>query len=564
MRLSRAWLVWVAQPLTIAVVLLLSLAGHERTFDVPVNNSPGAIQTLVQAKTTLDHGWWWTNPSLGAPSGFHAVLLPNGASVDQFIIRVLGVVMTNVAGVVNLAWLLMLMMAGGSTAWCLRRLGASVPAAWVAGVLFALCPYTLYQNIDRPAITPYLVPFAATAAIGLATNAWDGWSRRERGILLVGNGLLGLNGLDYAYFGAFFTIIGVIAGAVRARKLSYAARTVLVPAAIVLTAAIHLMPTVFARQRESVPDDSQRLVIESEQSGLKIRHLVGPLPDHWLRFLGGWNRREHLEGFPYESENQLSKLGMVGTVGFIGLLAALLIPAIAGPSPAGDSVHVASRLNLAGFLLGTVAGLGTLVSLWISPWVYAYSRITPFIVFFSLLGVVFWLDRATEGRRRSLPIWAALLTFGLLDQMVAVRPLHNQVARSSMEFRALHALVGTMEQRLPPGAMVFQLPIRPYPYDTRVVRFLPYDLFRPYLVSHHLRWSYPALTDAQVRDEAARSGVAPAALAARLAQDGFSAVLIDRYGYRDNADVIVEAIRAAAGRPVLDETERYIALDLRR
>jgi hypothetical protein len=113
--------------------------------------------------------------------------------------------------------------------------------------------------------------------------------------------------------------------------------------------------------------------------------------------------------------------------------------------------------------------------------------------------------------------------------------------------------------------MIFQLPVRPYPFDSRVFRMGPFEHFRPYLVSRHLRWSYPALTAAQVREEGRRAGGDVAALPARLAQDGFAAVVVDRLGYPDGGDGIVTAIQTATGRAgVLAESERYIALDLRR
>jgi phosphoglycerol transferase len=564
MRLSRSALIWAAQPALAGLALCVSLARPDRALTVPVNDSPGALQTLVQAKTTLDFGWWWTNPSLGAPSGFQAVLVAREAGVDHLVLGVVGFIARDVASAVNISWMLMLILGAAAAAWCLRRLGVSTAGAWVMGVLYGLCPYALYWNIEAPGVTPYLVPFAATAALALATDSWSAWPRRDRLALMAGTVLLGLNGLDYAYFGAILTAIGAVAGAVRARQATRVLTGGVVPAVIVAAVVLSFLPVALAWHQEGEPPGVLRPVADSESAGLKIRHLIGPLPDHWLPLFQVWTSRESHAGFPGETENQFSRLGLVAAAGFLGLLASLLIPAWAGPQPNGDVVRAASRLTLAGILLATVGGLGSAVSLLIWPRVTAYAHITPFLAFFALVAAAFWLDRVTVRLRRPHVLWAAVLILGLFDQSVAARPLNSRLAVRRAEHQQLRAFVSGLEQQLPPGAMVFQMPLRPYPLDRRQFLMGPYDHFRPYLVSHQLKWSYPALTAAQVRHDADRVEGDPADLPARLAREGFSAILVDRYGYRDNGDTIVEALLAAPGRPaVIDQTRRYVAIDLR-
>jgi phosphoglycerol transferase len=555
---------WAAQPAMAGLALWLFLARTDRAFNVPVNDSPAALQTLVQAKSTLDHGWWWTNSSLGAPSGLHAALVPREASVDQLVVHAAGLMTTDVGSAVNLSWMFMLMLGAASAAWCLRRLGVSTPGAWVIGVLYGLCPYALYWNIEAPGVTPYLVPFAATAAIALATDSLHSWPRRDRFLLVAGTLLLGLNGLDYAYFGAILTAIGAIAGAVRARRTTRVLTGGIVPAVIVVAVLLNFLPTGLAWRGEGEPAGIQRRVADSESVGLKIRHLIGPLPDHWLPLFQVWSAREGHARFPSETENQLSRLGLVASAGFAGVLLTLLVPGLAGRPPNGDVVRAASRLTLAGILLATAGGLGSAVSLLIWPRVHAYALVTPFLAFFALVAAACWLDQLTARLRRPQILWVVVLILGLLDQSVAVKPLNKRLAVRRTEHRQLRAFVGGLEQRLPPGAMIFQLPLKPYPFDRRQFLMGPYDHFRPYLLSDQLRWSYPALTAAQVRDEAERVAGDPAELPARLAREGFAAIFVDRYGYRDNGAAVVEALLAAPGRPsVLDETQRYVVFDLR-
>ena len=81
---------WLAQPVFVVVVVWLALGGPDFQFDTPLMFSGDALYFLAQAKATIDHGWWWTNPSLAAPSTLHAVLLPWGGNVDQIIVRITG------------------------------------------------------------------------------------------------------------------------------------------------------------------------------------------------------------------------------------------------------------------------------------------------------------------------------------------------------------------------------------------------------------------------------------------------------------------------------------------
>jgi hypothetical protein len=153
----------------------------------------------------------------------------------------------------------------------------------------------------------------------------------------------------------------------------------------------------------------------------------------------------------------------------------------------------------------------------------------------------------------------------LVDQRAAAVPLNASYAGIAAEVSELRGFVRGLEAKLPPSAMVFQLPLRTYLDDDGIARMQPYDPIKPYLMSRTIRWSYPALTNQQVRWQQAAARLDPARLARELAAEGFSAILIDRYGYADNGAAVVAAIQDASDHePVLGQTSRYITLDIRR
>lgn len=552
----RELVVWLAPPALIALILFAALAGPQRAFSVPVNQSPSALTYLAQVKGVLD-------------DGTQTHLLPWIAPVERLIVRAVGLTGAEVGGTANLAWLLTLMLGGSFAAWGYRRLGISIPGACVLGILYGVSPYALYWNLEEPSVIPFLVPFAATAALALATGAIADWPRREVFVLLGGLVVLGLNGREYAYFGAFLTVIGAVAGAVRSGRAAPAearttrTRSTMVAAVLLAATVVSLVPAIRAPQPE--PDPTFRVTAaDAETGGVKFRQLVGPLPSHWLPPFSAWSRREGAAGFPYETANHLSRLGIVAGLGFLGLLWALLVPAAAGPPPHGETVRAASGLTLAAFLVATVGGLGTVVSLLIEPTILVFSRITPFLIFFSLAAVGVWVERAAAGRRRGPLVWAALAIFALLDQMVAIRPLHRGVAKTRIEYRQLQGMVEVLERELPSGARVYQLPDRTDHLQRRVVRMQPNDDLKPYLVSRHLQWRYPPRTAAETRDDKPRDALEPDALPARLAQDGFSAIVVDRLGYDDHGEAVLAALHATGRTTVLAQTERYVALLVRK
>ncbi len=541
---------WIAPPVAVGVILWIALASPDRAFSVPVNQGASALEHLTQVKTVLHEGR-------------QSPRLPWFAPIDLTIVRVVGLTGTAVGGTANLAWLLMLMLAAPVAAWSYRRLGLSPVGAGVMGVLYALSPYALFWNIEAPNAIPFLVPFAATAALALATGALRDWPKRDVIVLLGGNVLLGLNGREYAYFGAFLIAIGAAAGAIRLRGTGAGRRGAMVAAVMVAAIVVSLLPGLRSPQRD--PDPNFRVTAgDTESGGVKIRQLLGPLPFHWFPPFATWSRTEGMAGFPYESANHLSRLGILAGIGFLGLLAVLLIPSAAGPSPHCETVHAASGLALAGFLVATVGGLGSVISLLIEPEILTFSRITPFFIFFSLTAIGVWVDRAAAGRRRGGLVWAAVVVFALTDQMVAVRPLHRGVEKARVEYRQLQSFVEALEGQLPDGAKVFFLPNSTDALTRRGVRMAPNDFLKPDLVSSHLHWRYPTRTDAEAQEDKVHTALEVDALPGRLGDEGFAAIVVDRFGYEDNGQAVREALVATGRTSALAESDRYVALVIRR
>src|SRR5262245_23438083 len=555
----------VAQALLIAVSLYLLLEGWHRDVRVPLRFSNDSLWFLMQSKSTVDNGWWWSNSRLGAPFGLDELAYPSNSNVDQTIVWAVSRFVPNAAATVTLTWAIVVILSGLSATWCMRRLGVSTLTSMAAGTLFALSPYALYRDIDHFSLVIYLVPFACTAALLLASERPpQNWYWKGAAAVLAGCAVLAFDYVYYAFFGAFCVCVGSIVGylAHRDRRILVAGGVCVV--VIASCTLLNLAPSFYSWSRHGRPMVlREKVPAESETFGLKIRQLISPVFPNRFPPFRTWTEHEAAARFPNENENWTSRLGLVGTLGFLWLLAQWFVADAARPR-AATLLRSASRLTLAALLLSTVGGFGTLFSLFVSPDIRAYNRILPFIEFFSLLAVSLAVDSLFKTRRSRAVAAVVVLTVGIVDQGQAAQHFNVQYSRIVSEVSSLEGFVHKLEGDLPNGALVFQLPFRAYMNESNFGRMQPYDHFKPYLVSHTLRFSYPALSNEQVRWQQAAAGLDLRRLTFQLAAERFSAILVDRYGYEDNGDAVTAAIHRVVGDDrVIAETDRYVALDIR-
>src|SRR5262245_17611118 len=78
----------LTQSLLIALALFVMCDGWQRDFRVPLGFVSDSLWYLAQAKSTVDSGWWWWNPRLGAPYGLDEVSFPSNSTVDQAVVWV--------------------------------------------------------------------------------------------------------------------------------------------------------------------------------------------------------------------------------------------------------------------------------------------------------------------------------------------------------------------------------------------------------------------------------------------------------------------------------------------
>jgi hypothetical protein len=507
------------------------------SLDVPYIYLSDANQYQAAIKGVLDHGWYWHNASLGAPGQAQLFDFPSlaGDPLDVLAFKFLGLFSSDSAVVLNVFFLLTFPAVGLAAYLVLRRFGLTAAVAIACSILYSLLPYHFNRGEGHLLLAAYYaVPLGAYLVLSvLGDRALFGRWRLTLGTLAL---CAVISFASASYYYSAFTIL-LVGGAAVLRSLANRSWRPLVHGggvigAIAAFSFLTLLPSfVYWARHGTNPDVGHRLPLESELYGLKLAQLVLPIEHHRIGWLG--HLRETYNGwFPLTEASFDTPLGIVATVGFLGLLGLCLLQLVTpgrrlAPSLFGD----AGLATLLALLFAWVGGLGVFVAA-IYPQIRGWNRLSIFIAFFALLAVGLVLDRLM-GRMR--PLLGALLLFavlavGILDQTSsAFVPPYDTLAAG---YRSDGDFVRGLEANLPKGAMVLQLPCVPYPEAGTRQNMFDYDLFRGYLHSRDLRWSYGRIKG---RDDPAKT-VAKEKVP-DLVRDakalGFAGIYVDRYGYAD-------------------------------
>jgi hypothetical protein len=183
------------------------------------------------------------------------------------------------------------------------------------------------------------------------------------------------------------------------------------------------------------------------------------------------------------------------------------------------------------------------------------------------IALLFLVRQLTSISRAWRTKWAillacALVAVGLFDQLPP-RATAAQVSSIREHVISDAKMVADIELQLPAGAMVFELPIMDYPEVPPLHGLADYEQFRPYLHSHHLRFSYGSNKGRyreQWQREAEQMGVPE--MVRLLEKYGFSAILINRKGYQDKGKSLLSSLGEAGKSRIITQTPDFVVVAL--
>jgi phosphoglycerol transferase len=262
-------------------------------------------------------------------------------------------------------------------------------------------------------------------------------------------------------------------------------------------------------------------------------------------------------------------LGTLGTLGLLLLLARLLLlPRVA--TERGQLYALLSVLTVLAILVGTTGGLVTIVSLTAFSVARCFNRLSIFIGLFALAALFAALDDLRRRCARSgWRAWAAgagllcLLPLGFLDQTGLNYFAAFPAARA--EYNSDRAFVRRVEDSVPPGTKIFQLPYVSFlSYVNDAGHMGAYSHFRGYLHSRTLKWSFGAMHGRPADRLHAQVAARPVPQFLEcLAYLGFGGVYVDRFGYEDNgARVEADLHKLLGSEPIVSGNGRLAFYDM--
>jgi phosphoglycerol transferase len=281
-------------------------------------------------------------------------------------------------------------------------------------------------------------------------------------------------------------------------------------------------------------------------------------------------------------------IGLLGAAGFLGAVVHSLTRGWGArrrdDRPPHDRAALRDDLGLlvvVATLVATVSGGAIFLSLAGFSQVRVWNRMSLLIGFCALTFALTWLEQgwrlvreriaSTPARDRAWPrqavgvaLTAALVGFVLWDGAHVV--VDHDAADATWE--ADRDYVAAIDDAMPDGTAVFQLPVTPFPEAGPVYDMDDYDHLRAFVHTEDARllWSYGAMRgrpdgDWQqiVRDELGEVGSLPALLGA-----GFDGLWVDTFGYADRGAAVRAALDDATGvEPLVSADGRTLFYDLR-
>jgi phosphoglycerol transferase len=547
---------------------------------VPFDYDGDSLLYSLMIKSTLDHGWFWTNPSVGAPGALLLYDFPASAhdSFHLLVIKLMSVFTSDWALLTNLYFLLGFPLTALSAMAVSRHFGIGRRTAIVGSVLYAFLPGRLLKGETHVFMDVfYQVPLAILVVLWvcgdrpplLQANATGKRSialtlRDTRSyVALAICALSASTSLYYAFFTACLLLAGGAWASIERRTLRNLVSGALLAFAIGVGLAVNALPSIVYTARHGPNlEVAHRKPIEAEYYGLKITQLLLPADGHRIPAFERL-KREYNSTAPLVNENRFASLGLIGSAGFLALLGFAVTGRRTRHAPE-QWLRPLGVLNLIAVLLGTIGGLGALMALIVTPQIRSYCRISVLIGFLSLFAVMILLECV----RRPRPVLTSillpmLLLLGLFDQVtpLAVR----DYAATKSEYASDADLVRRIEAALPNRAAILELPFMPFPETAPVHRMSGYAPVRFYLHSRTLRWSYPAMRGRGRVGASEAAALEPSTIAGVLKSVGFGGILIDRHGYVDGGGAIESAFSETLNSvPIVSNNGRVSFFDLTR
>lgn len=509
----------------------------------------------------VDEGWIFNNDRSGYPFGSNFLDYPGADAGNHFVIKLLSSLTGGWVGGLNLYFLIGFPICFVASYITARAFGLNRSFSVAVALLYSFTPFHFLRLVYQHLF--YTWYFVAPVFFYLALSVYRTGqeptaSSLRRRIAMGIPATLGL--FILASFGVYYAVFGVIvigfAGLLSwasSKHLQGLKKSILLSCAIGTGVALNIAPNVLNTFTNGVNEEAaHRSPGQSEHLGFKLMQLFLPRLDHRSSALANLTQAYN-NGSPLINENATATLGMIGSAG-LGLVFLFLVFRPSGAAN-DERLRLLAAITFVLFMFGTIGGLGTVFAWFISPSIRGWNRISVFIAFSTVLFTFIALqillkEKAPRFARHATAIAAVALLFGLLDQTTSA--CKSCYVQRKAEFENDKHFVQAIESALPPGAAVYQLPYFAFPEEPPMNRMMSYQSMAGVIHSKGLHWSFGGMRgrdgDAFYRALVKEPTNKQLNVIRRL---GFDGIYIDRRGYADNGDALINELSELLQSPPL-------------
>ncbi len=469
---------------------------------------------------------------------------PYSDSASFFTVRFLSLFFDSPHVIINCFYLSCFVLSALVAFLCMRYLKVSTYASVAMSVLYGFCPYMQQRYAHIWLVPIYMIPVACLIAIDTIKNE-DESKKHFTNIFLL-SFLCGFNGLYYAFFACM--LIG-IAGVIRILNKGFKKwrEPAVALLGVIFAVGVNIVPNIIYHMINGSNPASEVAIRgrgEVEIYGLKFVMMLIPSLFHRIKPLSDLSWR-YVNEFPMISENTTEVIGLVASTGLLISLLMLF---------KNKSEHKEiSYLNIGLILCGTIGGLSSLIALVISLPVRSYNRLSIVIMFLSVLEIAYILDMLKDKTKAAIwiPVFVLITFIGVFDQTFTYNP-RGELEIYEHKRNSIHEI----EDMMPEGAMIFELPYGEWPSGGG------YGKFIGYIESEDLRWSFGAMQGREESEWQKRVSRGNAAsLVDELKRSNYDGIYIDTDMFfaddEDKAREYVDSLTAILGEPsVKDEDGR--------
>lgn len=497
----------------------------------------------------VDEGWVFDNARSGYPFGSNFLDYPGSDAGSHLVIKLLAGLSGGWVGGLNLYFLLGFPTCFVATYITSRAFGLNRSFSMAVGWLYTFTPFhflrLIYQHLFYTWY--FVVPIFFYLGLGIYRARQKDQNRQPASRILklilatLGMFVIASFSVYYAVFGVIVLGLAGVLSWAKSKHLQGLKNAIFLICALGAGVAINIAPNMLYTFNHGANEEvARRAPVESEFLAFKPMQLILPRLDHRSSALANITQMYN-KSTPLINENTTATLGLIGAG---GLVLVFLFLVFQPSGAAGDErLRLLAAITLILFLFGTVGGLGAAFATLISPSIRGWNRISIFIAFgtvlFAFLAMqIFLKEKAPRLTRYTAAIATVCVVFGLVDQTTSVcKPCY---AERKNEFENDKNFVNSIENALPTGAAVYQLPYFSFPEVPPMNRMMNYQMMAGVIHSQALHWSFGGMKgrdgDAFFRALAKESASKQLDVIKHL---GFDGIYIDRRGFADNADALI-------------------------